>query len=125
VYRREECILLPDRGRAGDVAGRGRAVRRGPAMGETLWRRLFRGARRLRQQPHWEQFAGPGWADRIMAARLTDRFHAKQGRTIVRWPLEAGGRRLVVYLKRHYRLPWWRGLLALLRPGGNWSPALQ
>jgi hypothetical protein len=94
-------------------------------MTETLWRRLFRGAVRVRQQPRWEQFAGPGWADRIMAARLTDRFHAKQGRTIVRWPLEAGGRRLVVYLKRHYRLPWWRGLLALLRPEANWSPALQ
>ena len=94
-------------------------------MTETLWRRLVRGARRLRQQPRWEQFAGPGWADRIMAATLTERFHAKQGRTIVRWPLESGGRRLVVYLKRHYRLPWWRGVLALLRPGGNWSPALQ
>ena len=31
----------------------------------------------------------------------------------------------VVYLKRHYRLSWWHGLLALLRPGQSWSPALQ
>src|SRR5262249_37986019 len=67
----------------------------------------------------------PDWEGRIMAEPVTDRFHAKQGRSIGRRVLEADGRRLVVYLKRHYRLPWWRGLLALLRPGANWSPALQ
>jgi heptose I phosphotransferase len=94
-------------------------------MRETLWQRLFRGVRRLRQQPHWVEFAGPDWADHILQVAVTDRFHAKQGRTIARWALEAGGRRLVVYLKRHYRLPWWRGLLALVRPDVPWSPALQ
>ena len=26
-------------------------------------------------------------------------------------------------MKRHFRLSWWRGLLAALWPGGNWSPA--
>jgi heptose I phosphotransferase len=56
---------------------------------------------------------------------VTDRFHAKQGRTIARWTLDAESRRLVVYLKRHYRLPWSHGLLALLWPNGNWSPAMQ
>jgi heptose I phosphotransferase len=94
-------------------------------MKETLWHRLFRGVRRLRQQPYWERFAGPGWDDRVMGEVLTDRFYAKQGRTIVRWPLRAGGRELVVYLKRHYCLPWWHGLLALLWPEGRWSPALR
>jgi heptose I phosphotransferase len=93
-------------------------------MQESVWQRLFRGARRIRQQPRWEQFAGRDWSDRIMAIAATDRFHAKQGRTIVRWSLEADGRRLVVYLKRHYRLPWWHGLLALVWPDGRWSPAL-
>ena len=93
-------------------------------MRETLWQRLFRGVRRIRQEPRWEQFAGPDWVDRIMAVAATDRFHAKQGRTIARWALEADGRRLVVYLKRHYRLPWWHGMLALLWPDGCWSPAL-
>jgi heptose I phosphotransferase len=92
---------------------------------ETLWQRLFRGARRLRQQSHWAQFAGPDWAERIMAVAVTDRFHAKQGRSIGRWVLQAEDRRLVVYLKRHYRLPWWRGLLATLLPHVSWSPALQ
>lgn len=93
-------------------------------MKESIWQRLFRGVRRLRQQPDWEQFAGAGWADRIMHEALTDRFHAKQGRTIVRWELRAGERSLVVFLKRHYRLPWLHGLLALLWPNGSWSPAL-
>jgi heptose I phosphotransferase len=60
-----------------------------------------------------------------MALPLTDRFHAKQGRTIVRWTLQAHGRTLVVFLKRHYRLSWWHGWLALLFPHGHWSPAMQ
>jgi heptose I phosphotransferase len=94
-------------------------------MSETLWRRLFQGVRRLHQHSGWARFAGPDWADRIMKERVTDRFHAKQGRTIGRWVLQAEDQRLVVYLKRHYHLPWWQGLLALLRPGANWSPALQ
>ncbi|HXG10208.1 MAG TPA: lipopolysaccharide kinase InaA family protein [Gemmataceae bacterium] len=94
-------------------------------MRETLWQRLVRGVWRLRQHPDWGQFAGPGWPERIMSVAVTDRLHAKQGRSIGRWVLESGERRLVVYLKRHYQLPWWRGLLALFRPEGRWSPALQ
>jgi heptose I phosphotransferase len=94
-------------------------------MKETVWHRLFRGVRRVRQSEYWERFAGPGWADRVMGLALTDRLHAKQGRTIVRWTLRAGDRPLVVYLKRHYRLPWWDGVRALLRPDTPRSPALQ
>lgn len=101
----------------------------------TFWQRLFRGVRRMRHQPHWPEFAGPDWDDHIMQAEVTDRFHAKQGRTIARWTLPArsasegsannGRRQIVVYLKRHYRLPWRHGLMALLWPEGNWSPAMQ
>jgi heptose I phosphotransferase len=91
----------------------------------TLWQRLFRGVRRLRHQPYWTDFAGTDWAEHIMRAAVTDRLHAKQGRTIARWTLGTDERRLVVYLKRHYRLPWWHGLLALLWPEGSWSPAMQ
>jgi heptose I phosphotransferase len=92
--------------------------------GETLWQRLTRGVRRLKQRPDWEQFAGRGWADRILAVAVTDRFHAKQGRSTGRWVRQAGGQRLAVYLKRHYRLPWWTGWLAALWPEAGWSPAL-
>jgi heptose I phosphotransferase len=94
-------------------------------MSENLFHRLLHGVRRIRQQPRWSEFAGPDWPQQIMHVAGTDRFHAKQGRTIVRWELQSGNRRLVVYLKRHYRLPWWSGLLALVWPGGNWSPAMQ
>ena len=94
-------------------------------VGSTIWQRLVHGARRLRQRPDWPQFAGPDWPDHIMAVPVTDRFHAKQGRSIGRLVLEKGERRLVVYLKRHYRLPWWHGLLATLRRGASWSPAMQ
>jgi heptose I phosphotransferase len=94
-------------------------------MTETLWQRLSQGVRRVHQRPDWDAFTGPDWADRIMAEPVTDRFHAKQGRSTGRWLVEAEGRRLAVYLKRHYRLPWWRGLLAALWPDAGWSPALQ
>ena len=60
-----------------------------------------------------------------MAKAVTDRYHAKQGRTISRWVLDNQNRRLTVYLKRHYRLSRWRGLLAAICPDVGWSPAIQ
>ncbi len=102
-----------------------------PMTRATVWQRLLWGARRLRQQQDWDEFAGPHWAERIMEVEVTDRFHAKQGRSTGRWVLHAPApegqptRRLAVYLKRHYQLPWWQGLLAALWPRGDWSPAFQ
>jgi tRNA A-37 threonylcarbamoyl transferase component Bud32 len=96
---------------------------------ETLWQRLTRGVRRLRQRPDWPLYAGPDWSDRIMDVAVTDDFHAKQGRTTGRWvlppPAGANGRGLTVYLKRHYRVSWWQGWLATLWPRVGWSPALR
>jgi heptose I phosphotransferase len=94
-------------------------------MRETLWHRLVHGVRRLRQRPDWAHFAGTDWPDRIMQVAVTDDFHAKQGRSTGRWLLERDGRRLGVYLKRHYRLSWWYGLLACFWPDAAWSPGLQ
>jgi heptose I phosphotransferase len=73
----------------------------------------------------WADFVGHAWPDRIFDVPVTDCFHAKQGRSTGRWILERDGRRLRIYLKRHYRLPWWQGLLATLWPGGAWTPALR
>jgi heptose I phosphotransferase len=94
-------------------------------MIDTLWQRLRQGVRRLRHRDDWAVFAGPDWAEHILDVAVTDRFHAKQGRSTGRWILYQDERRLAVYLKRHYRLPWWQGWLAALRPEGGWSPALQ
>jgi heptose I phosphotransferase len=97
----------------------------------SLWRRMVHGVSRWCQRPDWTRFVGPDWPDRIMDVAITDRFQAKQGRSTGRWVLhaeaEAGrkARRLSVYLKRHYVLPWWQGLLATLWPGRGWSPALR
>src|SRR5262249_17181767 len=90
-----------------------------------LWRRLAGRVWRFHQRPDWEDFAGPGWTERIMDVPVTDHFSAKQGRSTGRWILESRGRRLAVYLKRHHRLSWLRGLLARLWPRGAWSPAWQ
>ena len=79
----------------------------------------------VHHDPDWEQFVGPDWLDRIMSESVTDRFHAKQGRSIGRWTLEHEGRTLVVYLKRHFVLPRLHGYLARCFPGRSWSPGLQ
>jgi hypothetical protein len=98
------------------------SVERAPSM----WRRARHGFRKLRCAPDWALFAGPDWPERIMLEAVTDRFHAKQGRTIGRWRLtDANGRPLVVYLKRHYELPRYSGWLATIFPGRAWSPGLQ
>jgi heptose I phosphotransferase len=94
-------------------------------VSDTFWQRFRRGGRRLLARPDWARFAGADWADRVMGVAVTDRFHAKQGRSTGRWVLAEGAGRLAVYLKRHYRLPWRHGLLALLWPDAAWSPALQ
>ena len=103
--------------------GSGRRIAVKPA---SFWQRLTRGWQQLHARPDWEQFAGRDWAGRIMQIGVTNDFHAKQGRSTGRWVMTAPeGGRLVVYLKRHYRLPFWHGWLATLRPGGDWSPAMQ
>src|SRR5262249_37550818 len=94
-------------------------------MTGSLWQRLAHGTQRVRQRDDWGRFVGPDWLTRIMTTTVTDRFHAKQGRSTGRWIIHAGDACLAVYLKRHYRLPWWRGVLAALWPERNWSPALQ
>jgi heptose I phosphotransferase len=110
-----------------------------------LWQRLWHGTRRLLFHADWPLFAGPDWAERIMSTAVTDRYHAKQGRSTGRWVLSSAACQvlsaestrsatpstqhsalstpLVVYLKRHHRLPWWQRLLATLSPGRGWSPA--
>lgn len=94
-------------------------------MTESLWHRLTRGRRVIHAEPDWETIAGPQWADRIMTEDVTDRFHAKQGRSIGRWTLTANGRQLVVYLKRQYVLPRWHGLMSVFFPRRPWSPGLE
>lgn len=71
--------------------------------------------------PEFESAAGDGWLHRVMAESVHDRLHEKQGRSIARWTLPP----LVLFLKRHYRLAWWQGLLARLFPGRAWSPGMQ
>lgn len=80
----------------------------------------------VRHAPDWPAFAGPGWLDVVMSVDVPDREHRKQGRAIGRWTLTApDGRRLVVFLKRHFDLPRRHGWLARLFPGRAWSPGLQ
>lgn len=91
-----------------------------------FFRRLLHGFKKVRQLPEWESFVGPDWGDRIMSESILDRRHAKQGREIGRWTLSnADGRKLVVYVKRHHRLPRRHGLLAALFPRSAWSAGLQ
>ena len=89
------------------------------------WQRFVQGACRAWQRRDWPVFAGMDWKDRAMSMAATDDFHAKQGRSTCRVVLQAHGQELGVYLKRQYRLPWWRGLFATIFPARGWSPAWQ
>jgi heptose I phosphotransferase len=91
----------------------------------SLWRRLRRGVRLFRKQADWDRFAGEDWRERIMEVPLTDREHRKQGRSIGRKVFVTESDKLSVYLKRHFQLSRFTGLLATLFPGGAWSPGLQ
>ena len=59
----------------------------------------------------------------IMALEGGDRHHRKQGRSTARVRFDAVGAPLSVYLKRHYRLPAWDRVRALVHPSGRYSPA--
>jgi heptose I phosphotransferase len=88
-------------------------------------KRFWRGIRTSIQRDDWPHFAGNDWLEQIMDIEVTDRFHAKQGRSTGRLILHQDDLSLAVYLKRHYRLSRWRGLLATLWPEKGRSPALQ
>ena len=60
---------------------------------------------------------------RAMTIRSDDRLHAKQGRSTCRVRFDSPEGPLVVYLKRHHRLPWPDRLLAMLRPHRGATPA--
>ena len=92
---------------------------------DSFWTRWTRGVRHFHARADWHELAGNDWQQRILEVPVTDDHHAKQGRETGRWILELGNRRLSVYLKRHYCLPWWHGLLATLWPGGAWSPGMR
>jgi heptose I phosphotransferase len=89
-----------------------------------FWGRLTGGTRHVWCSIDWLAVAGADWADHIMAMPVTDRHHAKQGRSTGRLVLRNQAGRIVVYLKRHRRLAWWRRALATVWPGHGWTPAL-
>lgn len=57
-----------------------------------------------------------GIASHAGAAALapTDDYVEKQGRSTGRYRLEIGGEMLSLYVKKHFRLPWWQRPLAML-----------
>jgi len=89
------------------------------SRGSSFWQRLVHGVWRSARDAEWPDLA----PDDVLGADAHDRFHAKQGRSIVRWSLHGPSKRWVVYLKRHYRAPRWHGWLASVWPRRGWSAA--
>jgi Lipopolysaccharide kinase (Kdo/WaaP) family len=85
----------------------------------TLWQRVVLGVWRSARDAEWPDLAPDG----VLGSDAGDRFHAKQGRSIVRWSLQGPSKRWVVYLKRHYHAAWWQGWLASVSPGRGCSAA--
>ncbi len=81
--------------------------------------------------PIWRQSREiPQEFDQIMNLELHDRFHSKQGRSIVRWELGEASPSLVLFLKRHYVSGFWKGFLARFLPdrwfkSWTWCPSRE
>jgi heptose I phosphotransferase len=105
----------------------------------SLWERLVRGVRWSWVNPRYVAALPPDLDASIMTLEALDRLHSKQGRSTARVVFDSGpgdsdqpGNTspagpvavgpLVVYLKRHFRLPWLTRLAALVDPGGRHSP---
>jgi len=86
----------------------------------SVFQRLRHGCQRVFAAPEWTARTGENWTATILDLAVSDRFFTKQGRSIARWSLPNSN--LVVYLKRHFRLPRWQGLLTALLPSSRWSP---
>jgi len=87
------------------------------------WQQRFtQGQWRTQTTAAWADAVGADFVETIMDWNVTDDFHSKQGRSTGRLVLNSD---LVVYLKRHWQLPWWHRLLACFHPTGNWTPAAQ
>ena len=87
--------------------------------------RVTQGCHRAAWSETWAEFADENWRDSIMDWDVTDRLFVKQGRSIARLTLTTGCQSLVVFLKRHYELPRWRGWLASLFPSRAWAPSME
>lgn len=87
-----------------------------------IFLRWSRGYEKVFSTPDWDTHFPPEWKNTIMSVSVTDRLHEKQGRSIARWTITPD---FVVYLKRHYKLPFRDGLRAVLFPKRAASPGLQ
>jgi hypothetical protein len=93
-------------------------------MNDGFIHRLRHGTWRARVADDWAALA-PADHDAVMTAAIGDRFHAKQGRSIVRWTLQGSAGQLVVYLKRHFSGHRIAGLFATIWPRRGATAAWQ
>jgi heptose I phosphotransferase len=77
----------------------------------------------IQHDPEWAAMVGEQWHHHLMEAKLFDRLHSKQGRSIARWTITGGGRELAVFVKRHYQHSRWQSWLARLGLKGHLSDA--
>ena len=88
--------------------------------------RLLRGSRWSWRADHHAAALPADLDASVMALEGGDRHHRKQGRSTARIRFDrgnVGAGTLSVYLKRHYRLPVWDRVRALVHPAGRYSPA--
>jgi len=87
-----------------------------------LWHRLTRGSRWSWVDDRYRDALPADFDASVMGIESRDRLHAKQGRSTARFAFHRGERRVSVYLKRHFRLPWPARVAATMNPAGRHSP---
>ncbi len=101
----------------------------------SLWQRWTRGVTWAWVNDRYRDSLPADLPAGVMSLDAPDRLHVKQGRSTARVVFHAGSpdgraangppRRLSVYLKRHYRLPWPTRVAATIHPSGRHSPAAE
>ncbi|MCS7016877.1 MAG: hypothetical protein NZM42_12265, partial [Gemmatales bacterium] len=83
----------------------------------TWWRRWRLGEVRGEYKPIWQRHFGQATVHDVLRFSVCEIASSKQGRSVGKLVVQDGNEKLVIFLKRHYRLPWWPRIMAWLWPG--------
>lgn len=77
------------------------------------WQRWWHGESRVESSELWWKYFGDVQVQDVLRFSVREIASSKQGRSVGKIESENAHGPLVVFLKRHYRLPWWQRVLSL------------
>ncbi|GBD35565.1 Lipopolysaccharide core biosynthesis protein RfaG [bacterium HR36] len=89
----------------------------------TWWQRWWRGEVCVQSTELWRRYFGAVSVQEVLRFSVREIVSSKQGRSVGKLEAHSSDGSLTVFLKRHYRLPWWQRITSLFCPGR--SSAMQ